>query len=138
MVFGDGLPRNRSCEGGPNAAQRIRRADAGARPIDLQPEAFQPRGLRRLVADEMDRMDALSLPDAIDASDSLLKAHRIPRQFDIDHQAAAVVQVQALTGCVGGDEKRTRIAFEGREGQPALVLIHPAVQDAGAWTVPCL
>ena len=44
------------------------------------------------------------LAEPVDAADALLEPQRVPRQLDIDHQPAAVMQVQAFAGGVGGDE----------------------------------
>ncbi|MDP2390482.1 MAG: hypothetical protein Q8N52_09175, partial [Acidobacteriota bacterium] len=57
-------------------------------------------------------MDAPLLAESIDPPDALFEANRIPRHFQIDDQATAVVQVEALTGGVGGDEHVQIAALE--------------------------
>ena len=48
-------------------------------------------------------MAHLVLPDAVNAAEPLLDPVRVPRQVVVDHQVGAL-QVQALTGGVGGDQ----------------------------------
>ena len=43
------------------------------------------------------------LPDAVDTTETLFKAVRVPRQIVIDHQVGAL-QVDTLTSGVGSDE----------------------------------
>src|SRR6185369_13155017 len=48
-----------------------------------------------------------ALTDSIDAADSLLEPHRIPRQLEVDDDTADVVQVQPFAGGVGGEKDTT-------------------------------
>ena len=59
----------------------------------------------RATVQQPDRVDAPLLAEAVDAADPLLEPQRIPRQLDVDHQAAPVMQVEALAGCVGRDQQ---------------------------------
>ena len=59
----------------------------------------------RAAVQQPDRVDAPSLAEAVDATDPLLEPQRIPRQLDVDHQAAPVMQVEALAGRVGCDQQ---------------------------------
>src|SRR5208337_1747247 len=45
----------------------------------------------------------LGLADAVDATEALLQAVRIPGQVVVDHKVSAL-QVDSLAGCVGGEE----------------------------------
>src|SRR5207247_11336580 len=85
--------RRRLVVGGDDAGyQRVRDACLAARPRDLPSKALEQDGLRRAVRDQVKRMHRIRLPDAVDASDSLLQAHRIPRQLQIDNGAAALMK----------------------------------------------
>ena len=79
--------------------------------------------------DEMEGVNRAPLADAIHAADALLEAHRIPRKLDVDDEAAALVQVQPLTGRVGGEENRSRLAGKHRERGRAFPRGQSAVED---------
>jgi len=54
--------------------------------------------------DEGQRMNTASLPDAVDPADPLFKTERGPRNFEVDDEAAAAVEVQPFARRVGGEK----------------------------------
>ena len=76
-------------------------------------------------------MHLARLADPIDATDALLEAHRVPRQLEVHHEPAAMLQVEALAGRVRGEEHAEAAAREAAEDGRALGAIEAAVQDAG-------
>ena len=64
----------------------------------------------------------------MDASDALLDAHRVPRQVEVDHDAAEL-KVAPLAGGLGGEQHR-RAAFEARDGAILFLRRQAAVVEA--------
>src|ERR1700681_333061 len=84
--------------------ERVGRADVLARPSDARFEPIEDARLAGVARDQVEGVNAARLTDAIDATDTLLEAHRIPRQLEIDDDSARLVKVQALAGGVGGQK----------------------------------
>ena len=80
-------------------------------------------------------MTDLRLPDAMDASESLFEAVRVPRQVIVDHEMGAL-EVDALAGCVGGDQDADALVlFEQLLDLASIVTEHAAVDgDDGILT----
>jgi hypothetical protein len=76
----------------------------------------------------MDGVYPAPLADAIDAADSLLETRRIPRQLEIDHASAAVVQIQPFTSRVGRQQNPAPAVREIVEGGPPFIARQAAVQ----------
>src|SRR5881409_1240998 len=81
----------------------------------------------------MKRMDGSPLADAIDAADSLLEPHRIPRQLEIDDGAAGVMKIEALGRGVRRQKNSRRPGYEGRERGCSLGARQPAMQHSRAF-----
>src|SRR3954470_2210028 len=62
-------------------SKRIGRTELGASDGEARAEAVEDPDLAGGGGDQMKGMHGARLPDAIDAADSLLETHRIPRQF---------------------------------------------------------
>ncbi len=73
-------------------------------------------------------MDALPLADPVDASDSLFQADRVPRDLEVDHAAAAVVQVEPFTRGVGRKEDVSGAGGESTFGAVALASSQSTMQ----------
>src|ERR1700681_2031972 len=84
--------------------ERVGRADVLARQSDACLEPIEDARLAGVARDEIEGVNAGRLTDAIDAVNTLLEAHRIPRQLEIDDDAARLVKVQPLAGGVGGQK----------------------------------
>ena len=69
------------------------------------------------------------LADAIHAADALLEPHGVPGQLEVDDEAAALLQVQAFAGGVGGEQHARAPAGERADGVGPLEAVHAAVQD---------
>ncbi len=50
-------------------------------------------------------MNAAALSEAIDAAGPLLQAHRRPGELEVDDEAAALVQIEALGCRIGGEQQ---------------------------------
>ena len=83
-------------------------------------QLFVERAFAGAVRDQMKSVDHAPLSDAIDAADPLLEAHGIPRQLEIDHDAAASVEVQALSGGICGEQESCAAIGERVYGRSAL------------------
>src|SRR5688572_27348369 len=64
----------------------------------------------------------------IDSAHALLDARRRPRHFEMNHQPAAVVKVQTLAGCVGGQEHTSLAGGERANGGGAFERGQTAMQ----------
>ena len=53
-------------------------------------------------------MDLPLLADPIHAAASLVQPRRRPRQLEMNHQPAAMVEVEPLGGGIGRDQQRSR------------------------------
>ena len=74
-------------------------------------------------------MNTARLADAIHAPDALFESRRIPRQLEADHPPRAPLQVQALTGDVGGQQDRRRAVQKSIQLLPANEIGLAAVQN---------
>src|SRR5687768_2994456 len=61
----------------------------------------------------MDLMNRSCLPDAIDASDTLLNTGWRPRHLEMHDEPAPLLKVQSLAGRVGGEQHLRRAGGEG-------------------------
>jgi hypothetical protein len=73
-------------------------------------------------------VDHAPLTDTIDTADALFQAYRIPRQLEIDHQAATVLEIEALASRIGGQHDAGTATVEAVDGSRALEAIHCAVE----------
>jgi hypothetical protein len=110
---------------------RVGRADVVARERDARLEPLQHSRFTRIARDEVKRMDRPALADTVDSSDSLFEAHRVPRELEVDHDPAPMVQVQAFASRVGGKKEPAAAADELIEGGDPLLARQAAVQDRG-------
>ena len=85
---------------------------SAARERKARPEPRQNAGLAGAVGDQVKGVDPAALADAVHAPDALLEPHRVPRQLEVDHQPAGVMQVQAFGGRVGRQQQRVRAPRE--------------------------
>src|SRR5581483_8749764 len=69
------------------AAQRL------PRPLQLLQKARIDLTLSRVSRDKVPKMTDLSLADAVNATEPLLKAVRVPRQIVVHHEVGATLQV---------------------------------------------
>src|SRR5687767_15172795 len=72
--------------------------------VDSPLQACEHGAFRRPLGKQVDDMHSARLSDAIDATDALLEAYRIPRQLQIDDKPACPVKVQPFRACIGGDQ----------------------------------
>jgi hypothetical protein len=100
-------PRQRSLEA---AADWIRRAQIRLRSGHSQPQARQNPRLAGAARYQVKCVDRALLTDPIDAADALLEPHRVPRQLEVDDEAAASVKVEAFCGGVGGEQNPAGMA----------------------------
>ena len=109
-------------------AQRIRSAGRRSRPCHPCLEPIQDSHLSRRPCDEMNRVHPPGLADAIHAADALFEARRIPRQFEIDHEPATPLQIEAFSCRIGGKEESWFASLERLNRGMTLVAVHAAVQ----------
>src|SRR6476469_2592355 len=83
------------------------RTQVGLRPCDPASKTMKNPYFSGSVGDEMKGVDAPSLTNPIDATDSLLEPHWIPWQFEIHHDPAVVMKIQSLAGGIGGEQQAT-------------------------------
>src|SRR5207245_4217654 len=85
--------------------------------VDALVEDRQDALLDRAGEAEVEDLDGLGLPDAVQPADALLDPHRVPRQVEVD-QAVAELEVEPLAADVGrqqdapittADRKSTRL-----------------------------
>ena len=74
-------------------------------------------------------MDGPALADAVDPSDSLLEPHRVPRQLEVDHDAAPMVEIQPFARRIGRQKDVAAAADEGVERSGPFLARHAAVQE---------
>ncbi len=125
-----------ACRSSAPAHRRFRRHHAGQRVVTERPlrGEYPPRQVReqsgfRLVARNQQRqVRRPCLRDPIDASDALLEARRIPRQFEADDPSRPRLQVQPLSRDIGGQQHRRRTVKKLPELQPSLRRVLAAVQ----------
>src|SRR5262249_4600228 len=79
-------------------AERIRSANLRRRGRDAGAQSIEYRRLAGRGGNEMKRVHSPLLSDPVDAADALLEPAGIPRQLEVDHRAAPVVQIQPLCG----------------------------------------
>jgi len=110
---------NAECFGLGRGAKRVRLAaeliEGSTRPIGTRPQPCHGGFLCSAERQQMHRVHATRLPDALDAADSLLHAEWCPRQLEIDHKAAAVLKVESLAGGIGGEQQPGRAVREAAE-----------------------
>ena len=75
-------------------------------------------------------MHSARLADPIDTANSLLEAHWIPRQLEVDHDPGYVVKIEPLAGGIGGEEQPS--VCEHVQRLAAFVARQTAVNDRGA------
>ena len=68
------------------------------------------------------------LPEPIDPADALLQPLRRPGSFEIDHEPAAMVEIEALAGGIGREKHRSAARRELPEHVGALASRQAAVQ----------
>ena len=90
----------------------------------------------RVAGDQMHGMDGTALSDAIDAADPLLEAHRVPRQLEVDDEAAGVVQIQPFARRVGRQQNATPAGCEAGDRRRAFSAVEAAVEHGGRATDP--
>ena len=96
---------------------------AFARLLQFFQEAAIDLAFARVRRAQVPEVANLGLPDAVDASEPLFEAVRVPRQVVVDHQMCAALKVDALASSVvsdhdahdgvaveGGDRRATRLA----------------------------
>ena len=95
--------------------------------LQLVKEPLEHHALTRLLAHEVPQVTDLRLPDAMDASEALFEAVRVPRQVIVDHEMCTL-EVDALAGRVGGDQDADfLILFEQFLDLAPIVAEHAAV-----------
>ena len=77
----------------------------------------------------MKRVNRSSLTDPIDAANALLEAHRVPRQFEVNHEPAMMVKVEPFRRGIGGEQQSARIARERTQHRRSFVTAQPAVEQ---------
>ncbi len=65
---------------------------------------FEDALFDRLPMEQPNRVHGAALAESIDAADALLEPQRIPRQLEIDHEPAAMMQIESLARGIGRDE----------------------------------
>ena len=91
-------------------------------------QAGAHRFLARVHRDKLHGMHAPLLPEPIDPADALLQPLRRPGELEIDHEPAAIVEIEALAGRVGREEHRGAARRELAEHVGALASRQAAVQ----------
>ena len=81
-----------------------------------QLEVFEDALFDCLPVEHADRVHGTALAEPIDPAHALLESQRIPRQLEIDDDATTMMQVEAFTGRVGGDEHINRALVERVDG----------------------
>src|SRR6266540_5108305 len=76
--------------------QGIGRADVFIRDGQAIAEPCEDALFAGRSCDQVHRVDGALLADAVHAADALFEAHRVPRQLEIDHEAARVVEIQSF------------------------------------------
>ena len=90
-------------------------------------EPLEHHALACLLAHEVPQVTDLRLPDAMDASEALFEAVRVPRQVIVDHEMGAL-QVDALACRVGGDQDADALVlFEQLLDLASIVAEHAAM-----------
>ncbi len=111
--------------------QGIGQADVGLCAADARPQAFHQRCLGLVACDEVERVHGPALAKTVDASGPLLEARRIPRQLEVDDASTAVMEVQALTACVGGKQQGRSSCRKPIDRGLALGSTEPTVKEHG-------
>ncbi|WEL27340.1 hypothetical protein SVXHx_3132 (plasmid) [Haloferax volcanii] len=65
----------------------------------------------------------------VEATDTLFEAVRVPRQFVVDHDVAAVLEVDPLTRCVGREEQMGLPVVELVLDASAVFLVDAVMDD---------
>jgi hypothetical protein len=76
-------------------------------------------------------VDGPRLSQTFDSPDALLETDRRPRQLEIDHQSAALVEVQSFAGGVGREEQARAAGDELLQHFVPFGGRHPAVKQHG-------
>jgi hypothetical protein len=127
FISSENEARDRALVGG--VAQRVRCLNIGRRDRDASAEPIENRGFAKFRGNEVEGVDNPLLPDAIDASDPLLESARIPRQLEIHHHPATVVQVEPFGSGVGGKEDDAGRRSEDTKDVRAFLTPQSAMKD---------
>jgi hypothetical protein len=111
--------------------ERIARTNLGMRPCDPASKAMKNPHFSSSVGDQMEGVDASSLTDPIDATDSLFEPHWIPWQFEIHYDPAVVVKIQPLAGRIGSEQDATLPKLGDRRS--SFFAGETAVKKRGVW-----
>jgi hypothetical protein len=111
-------------------AQGIWRADFGLGVSDALAQARKQLFLARPGSHQVKRMDRAPLADSIDTADPLLEPHRVPRQFQIDDDAAGLMEIEPLAGSIRS-EKNSAIALRERPKHRGSVVAREAAVQNG-------
>ena len=120
--------------GSPDIAESLpkgsRRADFGLGVSDALAQVRKQLFLARPGGHQVKRMDRTPLADSIDAPDPLLEPHWVPRQFQVDDDAASPMKVESLAGRIRR-EKNPAPALRERSKHSIGSLRHAAA--ASTW-----
>jgi hypothetical protein len=111
--------------------QGIGQADVGLCAADARPQAVHQCCLGPVACDEVERVHDPALAKTVDAAEPLLEARRIPRQLEVDDASTAVMEVQALTACVGGKQQGRSSCRKPIDRGLALGSTEPTVKEHG-------
>src|SRR6185503_15573910 len=110
-------------------SQWVGRTEVSLRCCDSCPEAGEDLHLAGVCGNQVERVHRARLTDAVDAADALLEPHRIPRQLEVDDQAASPMQVEPLRSRVGGKKKRRGGTREFAQRRGAFLATEAAVEE---------
>jgi hypothetical protein len=110
-------------------AQRVGCVHVGRSDRDAGAEPIEDGGFAKFRRDQVQGVDGPLLSDAIDASDPLLEAARIPRQLEVDDHPAAVVQVEPFGGGIGRKQHYAGRRPEHSQHLGALLTAEAAVKE---------
>src|SRR5580704_4563780 len=75
-------------------------------------ETGQDEAFGRVSCEQIDGVNRARLAKTIHAPDSLLQPYGVPREFQVDDQAAAALKIEAFRACIGGQKHAGRTAVE--------------------------
>src|SRR5262245_34483048 len=78
--------------------------DVAVRAMMPAAEMFENCAFDRAGMKEPNAVNRALLAETIDAADALFEAQGIPRQLDIDHEAASVMQIEPLAGGISRNQ----------------------------------
>jgi len=109
-------------------AQHVRRVpELGADLLDLGLEHLEDLALASIIEEEVPDLDLLLLSVAVDAPDPLFEPVRVPGQFVVRHDVAAVLEIDPLTRCVGREQEPRLPVVELVFDPRPFLLVHVAV-----------